>query len=161
MPNGPSALRAYAPARTRVAERPPRASWAFFCAVDADVDADEDEDVEDNVVEVVKGEEARRRRGAGLRSRLRRNVVTIMSFLFSFLRVFLERESEGSDELVVTVVRGGLSFGWVDSERRSHAAFPAAVFPRRWHTPSTVAYGKVISALLSSLPHHIDHLVYL
>ena len=84
MPNGPNALRAYAPARTRVAERPPRASWAFFCAADADVDADEDEDVEDSAVEVVKGDAARRRRGAGLRSRLRRKVVTIMSFFFFF-----------------------------------------------------------------------------
>jgi hypothetical protein len=65
-----------------VAERPPRASWAFFCAADADVDADEDEDVEDNVLEVVKGEAARRRRGAGLRGRLRRKVVAIMSFSF-------------------------------------------------------------------------------
>ena len=94
MPNGPSALRAYAPARTRVAERPPRASWAFFCADDADVDADEDEDVEDNVVEVVKGDAARRRRGAGLRSRLRRKVVTIIFFFF-FPAVFFGEGERG------------------------------------------------------------------
>ena len=84
MPNGPNALRAYAPARTSVAERLPRASWALFCAVDVDADPDEDEVEADNVVDVVKGEAARRRRGAGLRSTLRRKVGTIMSFFFYF-----------------------------------------------------------------------------
>ena len=103
VPNGPNALRAYAPARTRVAERLPRASWAFFCAADVDADPDEDEVEADNVVDVVKGEAARRRRGAGLRSTLRRKVGTIMSFFFYF---FFKRESEGSDEVVVAVVRG-------------------------------------------------------
>ena len=78
MPNGPNAVRAYAPARTTAAERFPRASWAFFCAADADADEDEDDEVDDNEVEVEeKGEVARRRRGA--RS-VRRKVVTIMSF---------------------------------------------------------------------------------
>lgn len=78
MPNGPNAVRAYAPARTTAAERFPRASWAFFCAADADADEDEDDEVDDNGVEVEeKGEVARRRRGA--RS-VRRKVVTIMSF---------------------------------------------------------------------------------
>ena len=101
MPNGPNALRAYAPARTRVAERLPRASWAFFCA--ADVDADEDEVDADNVDEEVKGEAARRRRGAGLRSTLRRKVGTIM-FFFSYF--FFKREREGSDEVVVAIVHG-------------------------------------------------------
>jgi len=104
VPNGPNALRAYAPTRTRVAERFPRASCAFFCAADVDADADEEDEEEDTVVEVVKGEAARRRRGAGVRNTLRRKVVTIMSFFF--LLFFQERESEGSDEVVVAVVRG-------------------------------------------------------
>jgi len=41
-PSGPSALRAYSPARTAAAEAAPRASWAFSCA------ASDDEDVEAN-----------------------------------------------------------------------------------------------------------------
>jgi hypothetical protein len=88
VPNGPNALRAYAPARTTAAERPPRASWAFFCAADADDDADDE--VDDNGVEVEeKGDVARRRRGA---CRVRRKVVTIMSFCFVFLPFFFRRE---------------------------------------------------------------------
>jgi len=86
VPKGPSALRAYAPARTTAAERLPRASWAFFCAADVDVDADEDDD---DAVEVEKGEVARRRRGA---CRPRRKVATNMSFLKYLLR---EGESVG------------------------------------------------------------------
>jgi hypothetical protein len=80
-PNGPNALRAYVPARMRAAETFPSASWAFFCAADADDDADDD-DEEDNEVEVENG---RRRCGACVRSRPRRNVVTIMFFCFSTL----------------------------------------------------------------------------
>ena len=72
-PNGPSALRAYSPARTAAAEAAPNASWAFFCA------ASEDDDVEAN------------RRGALARSRAR-NVVDCMtcfcSFFFGKKRVF-------------------------------------------------------------------------
>lgn len=73
-PNGPNALRAYVPARMKAEETFPRASWAFFCAADAC--DDDDDEVE---VEVEKG---RRRCGACVRSRPRRNVVTIMSLLF-------------------------------------------------------------------------------
>lgn len=111
-PNGPNALRAYVPARMRTAETFPSASWAFFCAADVDADADDD-DEEDNEVEVEKG---RRRCGACVRSRPRRNVVTIIFvwFLYSFLR---DRESAPRmmSWLVVTLVRGrrGLTFGWV------------------------------------------------
>lgn len=77
-PNGPNALRAYVPARMKAAETFPSASWAFFCAADADADADDD-DEEDNEVVVEKG---RRRCGACVRSRPRRNVVTIILFFF-------------------------------------------------------------------------------
>ena len=69
----------------RAAETFPSASWAFFCAADVDAD-DDDEDEEDNEVEVEKG---RRRCGACVRSRPRRNDVTIILF-FVFL-LFFER----------------------------------------------------------------------
>lgn len=114
MPSGPNALRANSPARTTAAERPPRASWAFFCAADVDVDADEDEDNDE--VEVVKGEAARRRRGAFVRSRLLRKVVTNMSFFFFNKKKEREKgvmlDDGGGDS------RRGLSFGWVHGATR-------------------------------------------
>jgi hypothetical protein len=92
VPNGPSAVRAYAPARTTAAEKFPRASWAFFCAAEAEA-PDEDDEVDDNGVEVEeKGEAARRRRGA--RS-VRRKVVTIMSFVVVVLPFFLRERVRG------------------------------------------------------------------
>ena len=86
----------------RAAETFPSASWAFFWAADVDADVDDD-DEEDNEVEVENG---RRRGGACVRSRPRRNVETIIFlFICSFLRDSLYAED---DELVlvVTVVRG-------------------------------------------------------
>jgi len=86
----------------RAAETFPSASWAFFCAADADDDADDD-DEEDNEVEVENG---RRRCGACVRSRPRRNVVTIMFFLFfySFWR---------DSECALVSWSSRLTFGWV------------------------------------------------
>ncbi len=92
-PKGPNALRAYAPARTRTAETLPRTSWAFFCAADDDADVEEEVDDDEEVEEVENG---RRRCGACVRSKPRRNVVTIMSFFF-----FGEGESTVGREVVV------------------------------------------------------------
>jgi hypothetical protein len=77
-PNGPSALRAYSPARTATADTAPSASCAFFEAafsVDDDDDDDEDEEVE------------AKRRGALVRSRVR-NVVLCMTFFVSCFLFF-------------------------------------------------------------------------
>ena len=67
MPRGPSALRAYVPARTATADAAPSASWALFCAVDAAFSAE----VGDDEVEA-------RRRGALVRSMLRSAVERIL-----------------------------------------------------------------------------------
>jgi hypothetical protein len=97
-PNGPSALRAYSPARTAAADTAPSASCAFFEAafsVDDDDDDDEDEEVE------------AKRRGALVRSRVR-NVVLCMTFFVSY---FLFCFGLGGGEGVFSNVRR-VGFCW-------------------------------------------------
>jgi hypothetical protein len=69
VPRGPSALRAYVPARMATAEAAPSASWAFFCAVDAAFSPEGGDD-----------EVEARRRGALVRSMLRSVVERIFLF---------------------------------------------------------------------------------